>query len=113
MPAYSTALTSMIDVGGQVALINAADSAAGNVTKTIAVLLGRSPNAAQMAFFNTTNQTATIQSCWQDVDANYVSASTPTTIAAGSVLESLTSIGPFVRCTFQTAPTSGVLIVVR
>jgi len=118
MPAYSaTTPARAIYPGNNIALVNNGATDTG-VTKTVQVAVAQMPGTPdKLALHNTTAQTATVQVCWHDVDADYqalkdADTGTAITVATNSSIV-FTCIGPWIRCTIASAPTSGSLVLSR
>lgn len=116
MPQFNAAIPSAaLYPGNQVALVNSA-ATDGSVTKTISVAVNAMPGYDPvLTVVNTTNQTATAQVGFANVEADYQPLSnggTAVTVATNTV-ETFTCSGPWVRFTFSSAPTSGSLVLCR
>ena len=117
MPSYGTTPARAIGPGDQVTLVNNA-AVDANVTRTQQLCLADSPGFDEICTLsNTTNQTATVQVATTDTVASYkaftnADTNEAITVAAGSAI-TFTSTGPFLCCTFATAPTSGSLVLSR
>lgn len=116
MPAYSSAtLPAAIYPGNQVPLVNNADSDTG-VTKTMRVSLAQVPtNPPTLTLINTTDQTAAVEVAATDTDADYVplSENGAAITAVTNTAVAFTCAGPWLRCTFTSAPASGSLTICR
>ena len=118
MPSYPGSQVRSIYPGDSIALVNNA-AVDTNVTATVQVSLAAMqglPNNT-LSLVNTTNQTATVQVAYADAAANYqplknADTTNAITVANGSAIV-FTSIGPWLRCTFASAPTSGSLVISR
>jgi hypothetical protein len=112
MPAYPAHSPVFISPGNIIALVNNAATDSG-ITATIQVSCAAQPNASsKLTLVNNTNQTATVQVAAVDANANYVPLTTSVTAAAGAAVV-FDCVGPFIRCTFGTAPTTGSLYLCR
>jgi len=117
MPVYPSATPRVLYAGETIALVNNA-AVDTNVTTTIQVSIPSSPAYPSLfSIVNTTNQTATIQVAYSDVAANYqalknADTTNAITVANGSTVV-FSCIGPWLRCTFASAPTSGSLVICR
>lgn len=120
MPSYPALSPVTLTPGAQCSLVNDATTDVG-VTTTIQVIVANiSPTPPTLMLSNTTNQAASVQVAFADANANYtplsyVPLSTNAgaiSVAAGASVYFACSF-PFVRCTFQVAPTSGSLVVLR
>ena len=110
MPNYNPALTRALYPGEQETL---ADSTLASpfTTVAIAVVDTIDGNTASLTFFNSTNQSATIEAASADADGNYTN--TLNTVAAGTMAIVPTGNVPFVRALLAGAVTSGTLVVTR
>jgi hypothetical protein len=120
MPSYNVAnVSTALYQGDQIALVNNGATDTG-VTKTMQVAITSVPQGGdgdKLTLFNTTTQTATVQTCWHDVDADYqplkdADTGQAITVATNSSIV-FTCIGPLLRCTIASAPTSGSLVLSR
>jgi gamma-glutamyltranspeptidase len=112
MPAYPAHSPVFLSPGNQVVLVNNAATDTG-ITKTIQCSVAAQPTAtSKLTLVNNTNQTATVQVAAVDADASYVPLTTSITAAAGAAVI-FDCVGPFVRCSFATAPTTGSLYLCR
>jgi hypothetical protein len=122
MPSYITnpqvSQVKALYPGDSLALVNSAATDSG-ITKTIQFTAGKLPGytPVQLVFNNTSNQTATIHSAASDAEGNYQPVTNGDTgnaaTVAASKSEIFTLVGPWFRCTYSTAPTTGSLIVSR
>jgi hypothetical protein len=112
MPAYNTVPVAALNQGTQIACVNNA-AVDANVTTTQQLAIAPPLNGAGLTIMitNTTNQQATAQFSWHDVAADYQPLS-GCIVPSDSVLAYNLATG-WIRFTFQTAPTSGSLIVSR
>jgi len=119
MPSYITSpATQQVNAlypGNSLALVNDASKDTG-VTKTIQFAVGPDPlGNYRLTLNNTTNQTATVNQAASDADANYQPYSdegTAITLATNTS-KTFYCAGPWIRCSFSSAPTSGNLVVSR
>lgn len=113
MPAYPAAgQVRFLSPGNEIALVNNAAADTG-ITATIQVAVAAQPHAtSKLTLVNNTNQTATVQVAAVDAAANYVPLTATVTAAAGAAVV-FDCVGPFVRCTFGVAPTTGSLYLCR
>jgi hypothetical protein len=118
MPSYPTKVAAALYPGDQITLVNDAATDSG-VTSTIQAAVGPAPgnNQAHFVAFNSTDQNATIEVAWEDVEADYLPFNGEWGPQA-VVVNSNESVffycpGPFVRAAFVTAPTRGSLILYR
>ena len=119
MPAYSAGNGPGIYAGDRVVLVNNAATDTG-ITSTLQVALaqvGGMSTGIDLALHNGTNQAVTVQVADTDVDARYralteADTAEAVTCASGSSI-TFTTIGPFVRGHFGTAPTTGTLAISR
>ena len=117
MPSYGSLTPRAIYPGNNIALVNNAATDTG-VTKTISVAFAKVPGyPATCSVDNTTAQTATVQTSFDDVDGDYTALKNGdtglaiTVAAASSVV--FTCAEPWIRCTIATAPTTGSLVLSR
>jgi gamma-glutamyltranspeptidase len=112
MPAYPAYSPIFLSPGNQIVLVNSAATDTG-VTKTIQCSLAAQPTAtSKLMLVNNTNQTATVQVAAIDADANYVPLTATVTAAAGAAVV-FDCIGPWIRASFASAPTTGSLYLCR
>ena len=119
MPKYAVGTAPGIYAGDRVALVNNAATDSG-VTKTQAVAVadvGGMSTDTHLALHNGTNQSVTVQVGDVDADANFraltdADTNQAITCASGSSVV-FTSVGPFVRGLYGTAPTTGTLAITR
>ena len=116
MPSYPAAKPAALYPGDKLALVNNAAVDAG-VTTTIQAAVGPAPANSQGHFvaYNSSNESATIQSAPADANASYLTlydGADGVTVAAG-VAVAFDCPGPWIRATFGTAPTTGSLIIYR
>jgi hypothetical protein len=119
MPAYITSpATQQVNAlypGNTLKLVNNAATDSG-ITKTLQFAVGSDPMGNyRLTLNNGTNQTATVQQAATDADANYQNYSDEGTAITVSTDTAKTfyCAGPWVRCTFSSAPTTGSLTVSR
>jgi hypothetical protein len=112
MPAYSNVTPAVaIYTRQSIALVNNAATDAG-VTKTMRVAMAVEPNGnGALTLINNTNQAATVQLAAVDADGSYVPLGT--VAAAAGAATQFACNGPWVRCVFGTAPTTGSLWLTR
>ena len=123
MPAFITANLKPVAIypGQSIVLINNAATDTG-VTSTVQVAIGPDPMGQYRCnIVNTTNQTATVNVAPNDAILTtpastsyepYTDGATAVTVA-GSKAVSFNCFGPWINCSFSTAPTSGSLILSR
>jgi len=115
MPAYQTTSTPQLHYlspGDKFLLVNNAATDTG-ITNTIQVSVAAQPNASsKLTLVNNTNQTATVQVAAVDANANYVPLTATVTAAAGAAVV-FDCVGPWVRCNYSVAPTTGSLYLCR
>lgn len=112
--------TSALNVGDNIQLVTAADTAAGNLKASQAVAITQGCGGSVedgLTIYNATNQTATIQVATSDTNASYMAltnGNTSQAITCASGAASFFSFnGPLLRVSFAAAPTSGTLTIVR
>lgn len=118
MPAYVAGSGPGIYAGDRVILVNGTTES--GVTKTQQVASAQLPamgTSDQFGLHNGTNQSVTVEVADTDVEASYraltdADTNEPITCASGSSIV-FTSVGPFIRGLFGTAPTSGTLAITR
>lgn len=118
MPAYVAGNAIGLTVGDRVVLVNNAATDSGiTSTQQVALSQQEAAGSATLALHNGTNQTATVQVADVDATGNYRALTDANTAEAITVATSLsivfTCIGPFLRCNFGTAPTTGTLAITR
>jgi len=112
MPAYPAHSPVFLSLGNVVPLVNNAATDSG-ITATIQVSVAGQPSTtSKLTLVNNTNQTATVQVAAVDANANYVPLTASVTAAAGAAVV-FDCVGPFVRCSFSVAPTTGSLYLCR
>lgn len=116
MPSFSATLPVVaIATGNQILLVNNASTDSG-ITATTAVSMAVEPSGNNtLTLVNTTNQTATVQVAAVNTNASFVPLSNNATAvtAVTNTAVSFTCNGPYVRCTYSVAPTTGSLTLTR
>lgn len=110
MPALGAAgWPKALNPGDVIQVVTAADTAASNVTSSVAVTPVPAADGASRAqtFINATNQDATINTC-DTFNGTY--RSTGYVVPAGNSLP-FNCIGPFINVSFASAPSSGYLAI--
>lgn len=124
MPSFLPVTTNpkAIYPGQSITLVLNAATTDTNVTSTLQVAIGSDPQGSyRLTMVNTTNQTATVQVAPNDpvlptpaaaAYQPYQDEGTAITVPASKSV-SFNCFGPWVNCTFTTAPSSGSLILSR